>query len=59
MSQERGEGGSTPPSFCCPECGAVSYHPVDISERYCGFCHRFADEPRGDDDAEDQDVAEG
>ena len=27
--------------FECPECGAVSHHPADAAERYCGRCHRF------------------
>jgi ribosomal protein L37E len=30
-----------PPSFRCPDCGHVSYHPIDVAERYCGACHRF------------------
>jgi hypothetical protein len=25
--------------FTCPRCGAVSHHPTDIAERYCGRCH--------------------
>ena len=29
------------PYIVCPRCGAVSHHPKDISERYCGRCHRF------------------
>jgi hypothetical protein len=32
------------PYIVCPRCGAVSHHPKDISERYCGRCHRFHDE---------------
>jgi ribosomal protein S27AE len=32
------------PHIVCPRCGAVSHHPKDISERYCGRCHRFHDE---------------
>lgn len=28
----------------CPRCGAVSHHPKDITERYCGRCHRFHEE---------------
>jgi RecJ-like exonuclease len=35
--------GSNTPSFACPRCGAVSYNPNDIRERYCGRCHQFAD----------------
>lgn len=31
-----------PPSFRCPRCGMVSYHPKDIAEGYCGAsCHDF------------------
>lgn len=33
------------PSFTCPRCGAVSYNPNDIRERYCGRCHVFVDDP--------------
>jgi transcription elongation factor Elf1 len=29
-------------TFTCPECGAVSYNPGDILNRYCGACHEFA-----------------
>lgn len=33
------------PSFTCPICGAVSHHPQDVRNRYCGRCHVFtADE---------------
>lgn len=38
-------GSNEPPSFVCPRCGAKSYNPHDIAERYCGACHRFVDEP--------------
>ncbi|MEV7263999.1 hypothetical protein AB0N38_10650 [Micromonospora aurantiaca] len=31
----------TAPSFTCPECGRVSYHPRDIEEGYCGACHSW------------------
>jgi ribosomal protein S27AE len=31
------------PSFTCQRCGAKSYNPNDIRERYCGRCHRWAD----------------
>ena len=34
----------SPPSFRCPRCGAVSYNPNDIRERYCGRCHVFVDD---------------
>jgi ribosomal protein S27AE len=29
------------PSFTCPKCGAVSYNPNDVENRYCGACHLF------------------
>lgn len=29
------------PAFHCPRCGAISYHPTDIDQRYCGACHQF------------------
>lgn len=22
-------------------CNVISYHPKDVENRYCGFCHRF------------------
>ena len=25
--------------FACPRCGAVSHHPTDAAEGYCGRCH--------------------
>jgi hypothetical protein len=37
---------TAPPSFTCPDCGMVSYNPNDISNRYCGACCRFVDDPR-------------
>jgi hypothetical protein len=39
---------STPdiPNIVCPQCGARSYHPQDVSERYCGHCHQFHAEMR-------------
>ena len=35
------------PFFRCPRCEAVSYHPDDIRNRYCGRCHLFAGDPAG------------
>jgi ribosomal protein L37E len=32
---------SLPATFTCPKCGAVSYNPNDVKERYCGACHEF------------------
>jgi hypothetical protein len=29
------------PTFVCPACHRVSYHPKDIEYGYCGFCHDF------------------
>jgi len=29
------------PAIVCPRCGRVSFHPQDITNRYCGACHRF------------------
>jgi hypothetical protein len=37
-------GAQRAPYIVCPRCGAVSHHPKDISERYCGRCHRFHNE---------------
>jgi len=34
-----------PTSITCPRCGWTSYNPHDISERYCGHCHVFLDDP--------------
>ena len=35
-----------PPSYRCPWCGMVSYHPMDLQERFCARCDQFEDEPR-------------
>lgn len=29
------------PHFTCPDCGAKSYNPHDIKNKYCGNCHVF------------------
>lgn len=29
----------------CLVCGRVSYNPNDIRDKYCGFCHRFHEDP--------------
>src|SRR5262245_7029790 len=36
-------------SYRCVYCGAVSHHPLDAEEKYCGRCHRWAadDNPLG------------
>jgi ribosomal protein S27AE len=31
--------GLTVPVFVCPRCGAISAHPTDIAQGYCGRCH--------------------
>jgi hypothetical protein len=33
------------PSFTCPCCGAVTYHPKDVAESYCGKCHWWMADP--------------
>ena len=32
-------------AFKCPRCGAVSFNPNDLRERYCGACDVFVDDP--------------
>jgi ribosomal protein S27AE len=32
---------SDEPSYKCPICGMISYHPRDIEHGYCGRCHAF------------------
>lgn len=36
-------GGPLPASFTCPRCGAVSYHPEDVRQGYCGRCHDWTE----------------
>jgi len=36
--------GGLPASIECPTCHRVSYHPQDIENRYCGWCHAFHEE---------------
>lgn len=31
-------------SIRCKSCGAISFNAGDISQRYCGRCHRFHEE---------------
>jgi ribosomal protein S27AE len=40
-----GTGPMMAASFICPRCGAESFNPSDIAERYCGRCHAFVDDP--------------
>lgn len=35
------------PVFLCPRCGAVSHHPEDYRNGYCGRCHDFTGKPTG------------
>ena len=37
---------SEAPSIVCPNCGARSYHLMDIERRYCGRCHRYHEDMR-------------
>jgi hypothetical protein len=40
--------GRTYAGIQCLRCRMISYHPKDIAEKYCGFCHRFHEDlPRG------------
>jgi hypothetical protein len=34
------------PSYMCPKCHRVSYHPEDVKQFYCGVCHVTAEELR-------------
>ena len=36
------------PSFTCPRCGRTSYHPMDVQQGYCSFCHDWTDALRPD-----------
>lgn len=45
------------PSITCPDCQKVSFHPRDVEQRYCGFCHWWTSDPelrvfRPEDEAE-------
>jgi hypothetical protein len=33
------------PAFTCPCCGAVSRHPKDVEQKYCGRCHWWTGDP--------------
>lgn len=33
-----------PSSITCPTCSRTSYHPEDVRQRYCCFCHRYHDQ---------------
>lgn len=32
-----------PTSYTCPFCCRTSHNPNDVTQRYCGACHRFLD----------------
>lgn len=34
-------------AFTCPACSAVSHHPEDEAEGYCGRCHKHTAPTRG------------
>jgi hypothetical protein len=36
--------GDAPPSFHCPRCGQTSHNPLDVTNRYCGWCHIYIDQ---------------
>jgi hypothetical protein len=38
-TRSRREEAATLPSFKCPDCGLVSFNPIDVEEGYCGACH--------------------
>lgn len=31
----------TAESITCPDCGRTSWHPEDVRQGYCGYCHDF------------------
>lgn len=33
-----------PQSVMCPQCGRISFHPMDVKWRFCGACHKFHDQ---------------
>lgn len=33
-------------SITCLECGAISWYPLDVQQRYCEPCGRFHDDER-------------
>jgi len=39
-------------SVRCPKCHKVSYHPPDVDEGYCGWCHAFISPPGRAEDRE-------
>jgi hypothetical protein len=32
-------------AILCLRCMRISHHPTDVKNRYCGFCHRFHNDP--------------
>jgi len=43
-------GRRRPKSYKCPYCGMVSHNPSDVKEGYCSSCHRYNQQPAGEDD---------
>lgn len=33
------------PSITCPDCRRTSWHPGDVQNLYCGFCHWWTSDP--------------
>lgn len=33
------------PSITCPRCGRTSFHPEDVKQKYCGYCHWWTSDP--------------
>jgi hypothetical protein len=40
-----GQAADPRPSITCPECGATSWHPRDVADLYCGYCHWWTSDP--------------
>jgi hypothetical protein len=32
-------------SITCPRCALTSYHPEDVRQLYCGYCHWWTSDP--------------
>lgn len=33
------------PHITCPECHRTSWHPGDVADLYCGYCHWWTSDP--------------
>jgi ribosomal protein L37E len=42
------------PAFRCPHCGAVSYNPNDIREKYCANCDTFPEQRAAADELDEK-----